>query len=123
MMSDNFQAIYDKLSGIINDEWIKLVYRADYGCGSWSMIFYLVQEDGTIKDCYSLAGVPRELLSRTFAEINVFLQEWHEREKWFVMTMVISSDGTFKTDFVYEDVSENLMDYYKEWEGEYLSHD
>lgn len=39
------------------------------------------------------------------------------------MTMTVSRYGTFKTDFVYEDVSGNLAEYYRYWERKYLFRD
>ena len=39
------------------------------------------------------------------------------------MTMTVSRDRTFKTDFVYEDASGNLAEYYRYWERKYLFHD
>ncbi len=39
------------------------------------------------------------------------------------MTMTVSRYGTFKTDFVDEDVSGNLAEYYRDWERKYLFHD
>lgn len=123
MTDANFHAIYEKLSGIITEDWEKLIYRADYGHDSWSMIFYVVQGNEAIKDCYSLKGVSRGELIKLFSELNAELKESREMEGWYVMTMIVSRYGRFKTDFVYDDISENLAEYYKDWESKYLFHD
>ena len=78
MTGKNFQAIYDKLSSTITEYWEKLIFRADYGHDNWSMMFYLVQEDGIIKDCYSMKGASRDKLIKLFIEINAELQEWRK---------------------------------------------
>ncbi len=123
MTNANFQVIYEKLTSIIPVDWEKLIYRADYGQDSWSMIFYVVQGNGVIKDCYSLKGVSRGELIKLFSELNAKLEASQDVEGWHVMTMTIARNGTFKTDFVYEDISENLAEYYKYWERKYLFHD
>ncbi len=123
MTDANFHAIYEKLSGIITEDWEKLIYRADYGHDSWSMIFYVIQGNGVIKDCYSLKGASRVKLIKLFSELNAGLKESRDIEGWRVMTMTVLRDGTFKTDFVYDDISGNLAEYYKDWERKYLFHD
>ena len=122
MTNANFQAIYDKLTGIIPEDWEKLIYRADYGHNSWSMIFYLLQDNGTIKDCYSMKEVSRGELIKLFAELNMKLKARRDVEGWHVMTITIARDGTFKTDFVYDDISGKLTEYYKDWDRKYLFH-
>ena len=107
------QTIYEKLTSIIQEDWEKLIYRADYDHDSWSMIFYLLQKNGIIKDCYSMEEISRGELIELFSELNTELKECRDIEGWYVMTMTILQDGTFKTDFVYDDISRNLADYYK----------
>lgn len=115
-----FQKIYETISGVIHEDWTKIIYRADYANGSWGMIFYIATNEGLIKDCYSLHGISQAKLLDVFSSLNSQIKEWQTKEKWSVMTISISSDGKFKTDFDYNSISENVIDYYKKWENKYL---
>ena len=66
--------------------------------------------------------VSRGELIKLFSELNAVLKESRDVEGWHVMTMTIERNGTFKTDFVYDDISGKLAEYYKDWERKYLFH-
>ena len=43
-----------------------------------------------------------------------------EEKRWTVMTMVVDANGSFKTEYDYCDVSENMITYERTWENRYL---
>ena len=124
MNNDIFQKIYDVFSDLLPVKWLKVIFRADYTEGSYSMKYYVAGDDGRFIDCYSLPGISRPQIIQAFKEINKFLSPERaglsEKDRWSVLTMTINADGSFKTDFDYSDISESAITYMEEWEKKYL---
>ena len=124
MDNEIFQKVYDVLADLLPSKWTKVIFRADYAEGSYGMKYYVAGDDGKFIDCYSLTGVSRLQIIKVFKDINKFLSTVRanlpEKDRWSVMTMTISADGSFKTDFDYTDISESVIAYMAEWEKKYL---
>lgn len=124
MDNEIFQKIYDVLADLLPVKWTKVIYRADYTEGSYGMKYYVAGDDGKFIDCYSLPGISRSQILQAFKEINKFLSpsraSLSEKDRWSVFTMIVSGDGSFKTDFDYTDISESAIAYMEEWEKKYL---
>lgn len=88
------------------------------------MKFYVENGDGRFVDCFSIPGVTRAGLIKTFVEIDKLLskerQVLGEEKKWTVFTMRVNSDGHMKTDFEYDDHSEDMVSYEEVWQAKYL---
>lgn len=119
-----FQKVYDVLAGLLPAKWMKVIFRADYTEGSYSMKYYVAVDDGKFIDCYSLPEVSRPQIIQAFKEINKFLSSSRanlpEKDKWSILTMTINANGSFKTDFDYADISESTISYTEDWEKKYL---
>ena len=119
-----FQDIVNALSEILPPKWNRVIYRADYTAGSYSMKYYIDLGDGEYTDCFKLGTPSRQQIISTFRSIHKIIaadrQSLDEKGKWSVMTMMIDSSGKFKADFDYTDISENPISYQKDWEQRYL---
>ncbi|MBQ8693517.1 MAG: DUF600 family protein [Synergistaceae bacterium] len=124
MNSRVFQEIYDVLAVLLPEHWKKVIFRAAYTTGSYSIKYYVEIEDGTFVDCFSLPGISRSQLIEAFISINKIIsadrKELSEKDKWSVLTMIINTDGTFKTEFEYTDITENAVSYLEALEEKYL---
>ena len=124
MNNDIFQKVFDTLYEVLPTEWTKLILYAGYTTGSYSMKFYTANSQGTYTDCFSQEGVNRTKLIKTFMAIDKILsperKEMDDKNKWNVMTMIVSGDGTFKVEYDYTDISENAITYEQGWKTKYL---
>ena len=124
MNNEIFQEIFDILAPEFPKEWEKMIFYAGYTNGSYSMKFYTSDKNGIYTDCFSQAWAKREQLIRLFMRIDKLLAPERklldDKMKWSVMTMVVEADGNMKTEFDYDDISENSLDYEKEWKEKYL---
>lgn len=119
-----FQDIFDKILAFLPQSWKKLAFYAAYFNGSYSMKFYVIGNDGTRRDCFHLEEIDQMQLVRLFMEIDKSLGAEREKtegpSRWNVMTMVVCSDGTMKSDFDYTEIGENFTVYENEWKNRYL---
>ena len=119
-----FQIIFDKLQEVVPVKWYKIVFYAGYTKGSYSMKYYVDMGNGKYIDCFSLDGISNMQLMKLFVSIDKEIAEVRtkldELEKWNVLTMIIDSKGSFKTDFDYNDISDNSISYEKDWKKRYL---
>lgn len=123
-MNENiFQNVWDKLQDALPEEWKKVIFYAGYMTGSYSMKFYTYFDDGSYKDCFSLPGVEQMQLIRLFMDIDKILSKERKelgKGKWTVLTMAVDDKGNMETDFDYTDISENAIEYEREWKKKYL---
>lgn len=119
-----FQIIFDKLQETVPVKWSKIVFYAGYTKGSYSMKYYVDMGNGQYIDCFSLDGISDMQLMKLFVSINKEIvtvrNQLDDSERWNVLTMIVDSKGSFKTDFDYVDISEKSISYEKEWKKRYL---
>lgn len=124
MDSKFFQDIYNRLEPVLPEKWEKVIFRADYTEGSYSMKFYVDFGDGVYVDCYSFSGISKSQLIKVFVTIDKVISPEREKltkeKKWSVLTMIIDAKGDFKTEFDYSDISESSIEYQAKWEKKYL---
>ena len=101
-----FQNVLEQIQEYLPADWRKMVFFAGYTEGSYSMKFYCNDHRGSYIDCFSLTGIKRARLEREF--------------RWTVFTMMVDSEGNMKTEFDYDDHSDDMVLYEKEWEQRYL---
>lgn len=125
MDKEIFQGIYEKLSPVLPQDWKTVIFRADYTESSYSMKFYIDSGNGTYVDCYNLTNTSKTVLIKVFMAVDGIIsaerRKLQEKDRWSVMTVIVSSDGKFKSDFDYRDISENMISYQDEWEKKYLA--
>ena len=124
-MNDNiYQDILDKLIDYLPDGWKTLIFFAGYTNGSYSMKFYSGNGDKKYTDCYSMPGASKAALIKLFMSIDKELstqrKDLGEDNAWTIFTMRVDSDGHMKTDYEYDDHSEDMVTYEREWEKKYL---
>ncbi len=54
------------------------------------------------------------------SQIMLIRKELSKKDTWSVMTLVVDDEGNFKTDYEYEDISEDATGYYQRWKEKYL---
>ena len=121
----DFQRLYELLDSVLPDAWNKVVFRAEYREGSYSMKYYVKDQTGKYIDCYNLQEITEDDIVKAYIEIDKFL--YPERQKlaadkrWSVLTFSIDSEGKFKTDFSYADIDADYLKYTEEWKKKYLA--
>ena len=119
----NFQSIFDKLQEVLPSSWDEVVFYASYTAGSYSMKYYI--KNGTeIIDCFNQPGANKMQLIKVFMAIDKELTPLRKSlaptEIWSVMTMIVDGSGNMKTHFDYADIDENVIEYTRAWEQQYL---
>jgi hypothetical protein len=124
MDSEIFQKIIDKLIPLLPNEWEKLIFFVGYTSGSYTMKYYTSDGKGIYTDCFSQSGVNRMQLIKAFMSIDEILQaersKLDDKNKWTVLTMMVGSDGSMKTEVDYVDISENAIAYEQSWKRKYI---
>ncbi len=119
-----FQEIFDLLQDFLPQNWTKTILFAGYTKGSYSMKYYCRTGNGTFTDCFSFDGVSRANLLKLFVNIDKILSKEREslddNSRWTVLTMMVDRDGKLKTEFDYDDHSEDMLAYEKAWKKKYL---
>ncbi|HBA47740.1 MAG TPA: hypothetical protein DCZ91_08055 [Lachnospiraceae bacterium] len=119
-----FQSIFDELQEGLPEVWKKIVFYASYTEDSYGMKYYVDLGDGEYRDCYSIGNVTNIQLMRLFMNIDKCIAHVRvnlEKEiRWNVMTMIVDSSGSFRTEFDYSDKNEDFISYEKEWKCFYL---
>ena len=120
-----FQRIYEELEPVLPPQWRKVVLRACYTEGSYSIKYYAAGPDEKLVDCYQIPGINKMQLIKIFSGINKVLVEERKsltgKDIWSVLTMVFDDSGAFKTDFYYGDISETFLAFQEAWEKQYLN--
>ena len=119
-----FQDIFDILQPVLPKEWKKFLLFIGYTEGSYTMKYYTCNDSGVYIDCFSQKEVSRAQLIRIFMNIDKIVspqrKELDEKSRWTVMTMIVSADGSMRSEFDYDDISENAIQYDRDWERKYL---
>ena len=123
MSNDVLQKIFDTIEPVLPEDWKKMILFIGYTAGSYTMKYYTSDNTGKYTDCFSLEGVNRSQLTKVFMGINKILKterdKLDEKNKWSVMTMIVSSDGKMRAEFDYSDISENAIAYERKWKEKY----
>jgi hypothetical protein len=125
MMSElNLQCIVDHLQGVLPDEWKKIIFRAEYTEGSYSMKYYADLGTGDYVDCYSLSQFTKAHFIKGFMAIDKVIspvrKSLSSKEKWSALTLIIDETGAFKADYCYDNIEGATIEFHNEWEKKYL---
>lgn len=119
-----FQKIFDMLQPVLPKEWKKLVLYVGYTAGSYTMKYYTSDTNGVYTDCFRQKNINKAQLINLFMHIDKVVEserkKLDDKNKWSVMTMIVDIDGSMKSEFEYEDISENAIAYEQSWKEKYI---
>ena len=121
MKEISFQNIFNVLQELINIDWQKIVFYASYSEGSYSMKFYVKDNNGAFVDCFSLNGTNEKQIVKGFMNINKELEFSRNNagnEQWNLLTLVVTNSGDFKADYEYG-VDDYMISHQDEWKKRY----
>lgn len=124
MNNEIFQNIFDILQPAFPNKWKKMVLFVGYTAGSYTMKYYTADDKGEYTDCFSQKGVNKAQLIKLFMNIDKVVaperKKLDDKNKWTVLTMSVTNDGSMKTEFDYADISENAIAYEQKWKEKYI---
>ena len=119
-----FQNVFDKMAAFLPAEWSRVVFFAGYTEGSYSMKFFVKTENSSYVDCFSIPELTKGKLVRLFIDLDKVLSANRSvlgKEKaWTIFTMIVEGNGHMRTEFEYDDHSEDMVSYEKVWAEKYL---
>lgn len=118
-----FQDVFDIVADFLPKDWDRMVFFAGYTEGSYSMKFYSKAEKGEYVDCFNLPGASKAKLVKAFMEIDKIVSKSRKEQgvnNWTVFSMSVDSNGKMKTNFEYDDHSEDMVAYEKKWTEKHL---
>lgn len=114
------QGIASILEETLPEDWSKVVFYAEYAEGAFSIEYYVAGsgKDDFVK-CFDQKGVSRASLMKIFMAINKFIEPERAalkpEKRWGSMTLILHSNGKFKVDYDYSDMTENAYARKKAW--------
>lgn len=121
-----YQKIFDILQPVFPKGWEKMVLFVGYTTGSYTMKYYICDNQGGYTDCFSQSGINKSQLIRLFMSIDQVIsperKKLDEKHRWSVLTMSVTKNGSMKTDFDYVDISDKAIAYEKKWKEKYIYH-
>lgn len=124
MEDKSFQKIFGVLESVLPEHWKKLVLFAGYTQGSYTMKYYVKDDNDLYTDCFSQNVIGNAQLIKVFMNIDKIIKverdKLDDKSKWSVMTMIVDADGNMKTEFDYSDISEDSIGYEQNWRKKYI---
>ena len=119
-----FQRIFDILEPVLPGHWKRLVFFAGYIEGSYTMKYYVKDDNDEYTDCFRQNVIGNAQLIKVFMNIDKIIKvgrdKLDDKSKWSVMTMIVDADGNMKTEFDYSDISEDSIGYEQNWRKKYI---
>ena len=116
-----FQTVFNLIQNKLPENWEKMAFFASYFDGGYMMKYY-VRIGGNYQDCYDLS--PESEVEMVFSEIDKVIEperaKLDDKKRWNVFTMIVSNDGSMKSEFEYKDISDDEIEYIKSWKKKYL---
>lgn len=123
MNNELFQDIFDKLQEGLPEDWDKVALYVAYFDGNYTMKYHVKDDKTGYVDCYNIPGMNNSKLVKLFMSLDKIIAPERDKlgkKKWSVMTMIVSSDGDFKSEFDYANIDDISLDYEEAWEKKYL---
>ena len=103
-----------------------MVFYAEYPEDAFSIEYFAKTRTGKgYVKCFDIPGVSRSALLNDFIEIDKVITPEREAlspsKRWNAMTLVLQSNGKFRIDYDYSDVSDFAYTRKKEWKARYLA--
>ncbi len=119
-----YQEVLNLLQDFLPKNWTNTILYVGYTKGSYSMKYYCKTGEGDFIDCFNLEGISKGSLIKLFVNIDKVLSKertsMDEKNKWSILTMLVDNDGEMRTEFDYEDHSEDMIAFENEWKKKYL---
>ncbi|MDE6834011.1 MAG: antitoxin YezG family protein [Ruminococcus sp.] len=120
----SYQNIFSIIEKILPENWNKIVLYVQYDKISYSIACYVDNGNGKYIDYFDMPEVSNDLINNVCSEIDREIyperRKLSKEQKWYVMTMKVSSDGKFSVEYDYNDVSGNIIEHFIEWKKKYL---
>ncbi len=125
MHDDKFyQDILDAVLEKIPEDWNRIVFFAAYLKNAFHIDFYYKNEDVPYCSLSDMNGINENERFGFILSLNEMIQkkrkQLDDKNRWNVMTLIVNGDGEYKAEFGYEDISETILIYEKEWRNRYL---
>ncbi len=124
MEDKSFQKIFGVLESVLPEHWKRLVLFAGYTQGSYTMKYYVKDDNDLYTDCFSQNVIGNAQLIKVFMNIDKIIKverdKLDDKSKWSVMTMIVDADGNMKTEFDYSDISDDSIGYEQNWKKKYI---
>ena len=124
MEDKSFQKIFGVLESVLPEHWKRLVLFAGYTQGSYTMKYYVKDDNDLYTDCFSQNVIGNAQLIKVFMNIDKIIKierdKLDDKSNWSVMTMIVDADGNMKTEFDYSDISEDSIGYEQNWRKKYI---
>lgn len=120
-MKEINDVIFNEIQDYLPEKWDKVIYWALYTNDSYSMKYFIKQDD-KYTDCFDL--YKDEELIELFIKLDEIIQNYKanlkESNKWTAMVLEVNSDGSFKTNYDYADLKDIIVEYEEKLKNEYL---
>ena len=115
------QKVFERLQEVLPEWWQKVAFYAGYTAGSFEMKYYVQDKKGEFISCYKLLSDNDNtmLFMDIDEDISLIRDNLIPEKRWNVFTMEFDCDGNVKSDFGYEDISENSINSIQNWEEQY----
>lgn len=118
--NSEYQKIFDEIEDYLPTDWKKVVVYIAYGKGCYTIKYYIKGSDDAYVDCFNQTK-NKAKLTKAFLRINKIVSKSRmTKNPWTVMTIIIDSNGHIKTNYSYDNISENMIEYEKSWKKKYL---
>ena len=115
--------MFDKIQDGLTEDWAKVVIYVAYFSGSYTMKYYVKEGKDDFVDCYNIPGMTNSKLVKLFMSLDKLISPEREKlgdKQWSVMTMIVTADGDFKSEFDYTNIDDTALEYEESWEKKYL---
>ncbi len=123
-MEMDFQKIYNTMVDYVPKQWERLAIFFAIVDNMFEFKYFVDSGEGYV-DCFSLKeykSTPFNILAFKIKKILSSERNNLPKEKqWSVFTMFVQSSGKFQVDYMYDDISENLISYREEWEEKHIN--
>ena len=113
--------LFDLIQDYLPEDWEKVVYWALYTDNSYTMKYFVKVNDKYI-DCFDLYS--EDILFKLFKNLNNIIQECknkNSKENWTSLILSVDTNGKFKTDYGYENISDNSIEVENNIKSKYLN--
>lgn len=124
--SQLFSEIMIQMQPILPVSWKKLCLYADVAEDSYEISYYVFVDDRSEPiQCYDIPleyHVSEEDIDNVFASLAELLRKSksENNQTWTIFTFVLLADGTTDVYYDYDDHSNNIFSYKKEWKKKYV---
>lgn len=126
-MSDQkmLQSIASTLENTLPSDWSTVAFYAELSEGAFSMEYFVKQAEGkSFIKCFDLPGIEKAQLMKDFLALNKVISAERSAlkadKRWGSMTLVLQSNGKFKVEYDYSDMTDKPYARKQAWKKRYL---